>query len=267
MIYRKRLRTILNSAETTEKTDSIASQALAFALGTSDALYLGWHDKFACRYFAFAVLNTASISLSISYWNGTAWTAVPAFVDTTDGFTKNGWVSWTNGSDWAKSNQAPLTDVKDLAYWIRIKVSGALDVATSLQAILNLFCDDVMLREWYPELVTDTRYLPSGRTDFLEQYNAGKNMIVQRLVQAQTIKEEANILNPEDVAIAATHASAYCILNGIPNPSDDLIKWKESVKDSMDFWITDAVQSFDLNKSGEIEPVEENIGFTFVPRG
>ena len=259
MIYRRKLRTILNSTETTQKTDSIATDTLAFVLATSDAFYIGWPQKFAARYFAFGTLNTNSISLAVTAWDGTAWTAVDDLIDQTRGFTQNGWVSWKNLSNWTKKALTPVDDEE--LFWIRVKVSGATSAGTALQAVLNLFCDDVTLAAYFPELIADTRYLPRNRTNFLEQYEAAKNMVVQKLYQAKAIKNEAMVLNPEELAVPAAHAAAYIILNGIPNPDEDLRDRKKDILDNLEFWLSDSVRSLDLDNSGEIEPEEENIEY------
>ncbi len=264
MIYRRKLRSIYNATEATSKTDSIASDALAFVFTTAEALYLGFHEKFACRYFYLGTLNTNAAVLTIKYWDGSAYSPVEDKVDQTEGLTKSGWLSWKNVSGWAKSTQAPVVD--EQLYWIKITTSANFSAGTTIKAILNLFSDAVLLREYYPELISDTRYLPSDRTDFIEQYHAAKNMVVQELIRIDKIKDESQVLNPEVVAIASAHASAYCILNGIPNASEDLIARKKAVFADFEFWIERSKLSLDLDNSGELEEVEENVGTQFFVR-
>ncbi len=264
MIYRRKLRSILNSTETTAKTDSITSSALALVLTTTDALYLGFKERFACRYFQMGVVNTNAATLTVKYWNGTAYANVEDLVDQTNGLTASGWISWKNVTGWTKSEQSPITDEE--LYWIKITTSANFSSGTTLQTILNLFCDAVLLREYYPELVSDSRYLPPDRTSFVEQFNSAKNMVVQELIKLDKITDESQLLNPEEVSIAATHAAAYCILNGIPNPSDDLIARKAAVLKDFDFWIERARISVDEDNSGEIEPVEKEKGTVFQVR-
>ena len=264
MIYRNKLRSILVSTETTAKTDSIASDTLAFVLLTTQKLYLGFREKFACRYFLLGTVNTNAATLTVKYWDGTAYSAVEDLVDQTVGFTQSGWISWKNVTGWTKAEQSPVTDEE--LYWIEISTSANLSAGTTIQAILNLFCNEVLLAEYYPELVSDTRYLPSGRSNFMEQYNAAAKMTVQALIQNDKIDDESQILDPVEVAIPATHAAAYCILNGIPNPSEDLIERKAQCLKDFDFWISRAKLSLDLDNSGEIEENEKDVGTTFYVR-
>lgn len=264
MIYRRKLRSVLNSTETTAKTDSISSNALDLVLLTTDALYLGFKEKFACRYFVMGTANTNAATLTLTTWDGAAWQTVEDKIDQTNGLTQSGFISWKNRSDWQKHELSPITDEE--LYWLRIKTSANFSASTTLQAILNLFCDNVLLSEWYPELVSDTRYLPPGKSNFYEQFNAGKNMLVQELIKMEKLRDETQILNPEECAIGAVHASAYCILNGIPSPSEDLVARKKEILDTLSYWVNGARFSFDLDNSGEIEEPEENVGTQFFAR-
>jgi hypothetical protein len=177
-VHRNVTRTILNSTETTFKTSTPSADSLAIALTTSDALYVGYKLPFGSRYFHFGVLNVASVTVSVKYWDGSAWSAVEDLVDQTLGFTRSGFIAWQNQTDWAKQALSPLTDVE--LYWLKITVSGTLTGTATLQTVANIFADDQLLRAYYPELVSDTRYLPDSRNDFLEQYVAAKDLVVLR---------------------------------------------------------------------------------------
>lgn len=263
MIYRNRIRTIKNSTETTLETTTVSASTVAFALTTSDYLYVG-HDKpFTTRYFALGTVNSNSITVSIDYWNGTAWTAVEDKVDQTLGFTQSGFISWQNNSDWVKKAQTPISDVE--LYWVRVSVSGSLSAGTTLQAVLNLFSDDTLLRTYYPELLSDSRYLPPNRTTFLEQHEAAKNLVVLRLQQKRGIETESQILDINEVSIAAVHACAYIILNPIATNEETRQRADDAFKafnNELDLVRT----SFDTDDTGTINTIEEKVETTFMPR-
>lgn len=264
MLYRNLLRAILNTTEATKKIQSIASDALSFVFLTTDSLYLGFPEKFATRYFVMGQVNSNAATLTVEYWTGSVWASVEDLTDETAGLTSSGWLSWKNVSGWQKKNQSPI--VNELLYWIRIKTSANFSTGTTIQAILNLFCDANSLAEFYPELVSDTRYLPPGRSTFNEQFNAGKNMVVQALIQKEMILDESQILVIDEVKIPAVHATAYCILNGIPNPSEDIVDRKTQAMKDMYFWIDQGRFSFDMNKTGDVEEQEKSVGTLFWPR-
>lgn len=217
MINRSVTRTIYDTTETTEKTKTTDSLPLSIALTTSQYLYLGYKAPFATRYLYFSTLNTNACTLTVEYYNGTTWSVVQDLVDQTSGGTRSGFISWTNPGNWDAHEQTPVvssTSQIDLDhYWVRIGTSANWSASTSLQAVLNIFCDDNSLRALYPELTTDTRYLPPGRSDYIEQYLAAKDLVCLRLKQKGVILDESQVIDINEVGIAATHATAFILLN------------------------------------------------------
>lgn len=263
MIYRKQIRTIKNATETTLESSTVSANPLAFNLTTSDYFYLGWHRKFATRYFNLATANTNPSNVSVHYFTGSIWASVDDLVDQTLGFTQSGFISWLNESAWEKSYQPPVTDKEH--FWIRISVSSNLSAGTSLQSVNNLYCDNSMLRALYPELVSDSRYLPPGRTNFLEQFQAAKDLTVLRLKQLKAIRDEADILDITEVSIAATHAAAYLILQPIARSDED----RERAKDCYEAFnkeLNSSTHSFDYDETGTITENEEDVPVIFRPR-
>lgn len=207
-------RTILNATETTTSTQSINSDALAFVFTTSDNFYVGFHHTFSSLYVDMGTANTNSATLTVEFWNGSAWTAVDDLLDATAGMTADGFISWINPGSWQKSSQTGIdTDIE--LYFLRIQTSDNFSAGTTISSILNLFSDDNLLRLYYPELVSDSRWLPPSRTDFLEQHYAAKNMVVNRLLQRQEIREEGQVQDINQVAVAAVHACAWIIMNPV----------------------------------------------------
>jgi hypothetical protein len=263
LVLRNITRTIKGSTETTLQTKEANADALAFVLTTSDYFYIGSVNKFAARYFHFGTLNTQAGTLVVQYWDGSAWTAVEDLVDQTQHFTRSGFVSWVNESDWAKRAQTPITPDPEL-YWVRISVSANLSAGTSLKAVLNLYCDDTLLKKYYPELISDTRYLPDAG-NFLEQYEAARDLVVLRLKADQIIDDESQVIDPNEVCLAAVHAAAHIILYPITNKETDTRATDAERKFNSE--LNRVRLSLDLDKSGIIEDDEKNYANVFVPRG
>lgn len=263
LVNRNITRTILNAAETTEKTASITSSPLAFVIGAADAFYLGYQRPFTTRFLHLETVNSNAITLSVDTWDGTAWQPVEDLVDQTLGLTKSGFLSWKNRGDWQKKAQTPVTATE--LYWARMKVSGATSAGTSLQSLLNLFSDDDLLRAYYPEIVSDSRYLPPSRTDFLEQHQAAKDLVVLRLIQMNAIEEENQIIDANEVCIAAVHACAYMILNPIA-VDDTSIKKRDKAFDDMNYELKATKDHFDRDDDGVTQIDEERVASIFVAR-
>lgn len=218
MINRRVTRVLQGSTEITGFLTRPNSANKVVALTTSDFLYLGFHGQFSSRYFQVGVANAVVSTLSVQYWNGSAWNAVDDLVDQTSvggaAFAQSGFISWENKSDWVKSTQTGL-DADVSLYWVRLSVSANLTGTTALKSILSIYSDDTLLAAYFPELVSDTNYLPSGKVNFLDQHVAAKDMVVLRLKQRKLIDDEAQVIDANDVAIAATYACAKLILQPI----------------------------------------------------
>jgi hypothetical protein len=265
MLNRNVIRTILDSTETTKSTNTINSDALAFVIGVANSFYIGYQYKFAARYIHMGTANTNTVTTTVEYWNGTAYAAVDDVMDQTNGFKNSGFISWINKADWQAHNQAG-TDADLELYWVKVTVSGTLSAGTTVQAVLNLFCDDGLLRAYYPELITDTRYLPSSRTDFVEQYQAAKDLCVLRMKQRRLIDNEGQVIDINDVSIAATHAAAWIILS--PIAGNDAIKaLSEAALDKFNNEIGSLTLGVDSNKDGIVSEGERSfISVPFIMR-
>lgn len=218
MINRRVIRTVKNTTEITALVAQAGGAAVAWDLQTTDFVYVGYHGKFAARFFEVGAANTDSSVLSVDFWNGTAWEAVDDLVDQTSvggkTFAQSGFVSWQNKETWVQRSLTGIDSDVEL-YWVRLSVSVNLNAATTLRSILNLYCDDNLVRAYFPEIITDTNYLPDGKTTFLDQYIAAKNMVVLRLKQRKAIDDESQIVDVNDVAVAATYAAACIIMKPI----------------------------------------------------
>ena len=264
VINRNITRTILDSTETTLQTRSPSSDTLTFELTSSSKFYVGFNYRFTTRYFHFDTLNTTQRTISVKYWNGTAYAAVEDLIDQTLGFTRSGFISWANLSDWVEYAQSPLSD-KEL-YWIEVTVNDSLDAGTKLQSVLNLFSDDDLVRSYYPELISDARYLPPGRDDFIEQHVAAKDLTVLRLKQDGLIEHEGQIIDINEVAVSAVHAFRWIVLNPIAKDDSD----KESADKAYDNFIRELNRvkiDVDFDESGIIEEDEEKAGNIVIIRG
>jgi hypothetical protein len=261
ILNRRKTRTILNTTETTEQTASINTAALSFVLLTTDSFYIGFFGKFASRYFSFTIPNTNAATLSVEFWDGTAWAPVLDIVDQTNGFTQSGFVSWINEETWKKSEQAPITSASGTdseLYWIRIKTDTNFSAGTELQSVLNLFSDDELVRPLYPEIITDSRFLPPGRTDFLEQHQQAKARVIRRLNQKGILKDESQIIDINQVSEAAVHAFADIVLSPIAT-SDNLIEILNRAKANFESELTRVNLGVDLNKDGIVTENEQRV--------
>jgi hypothetical protein len=145
-------------------------------------------------------------------------------------------------------------------------VSAALSATAALQSITNLFCDEILLRSYYPELVSNVRYLPPGRTNFMDQLVAAKDLVVLRLKQDDLIDDESEIIDINEVAISATHATAWIILNPIAVDEGDVNRAKEAFA-HFNVELNKVKLDLDYDNSGIIDEREKDTGNAFIVRG
>lgn len=224
MINRRVTRVVLNTTEITDFLTKPNGPNYVPVLTVADSLYIGFHGKFAARFIQIGtVANALTSTLSVEYWNGSAWAAVDDLIDQTSvggkTLARSGFISWVNKADWKASIRADIDPDVSL-FWVRLKVSADLTATAALSSVLNTFCDDNLLRAYFPELITDPAYLPKNQTNFLDQYIAAKDLVVLRLKQRKEIEQESQIIDINDVAIAATYASAMLILQSIATSED-----------------------------------------------
>lgn len=264
MINRRVTRCVLNSTEVTASFSVPDAVQNAFALQTTDFFYLGFYGKFSSRYVQVHTANNVISALTVEYWDGTQWSAVDDLVDQTASggacFAQSGFISWVNKDNWkARSLTGIDSDVE--LFWVRLSVSVNLFASTKVHSFLNIYSDDVLLRAYFPEIISDANYLPSGETNFLDQHLAAKDLVVLRLKQRKLIHNEAQIIEANDVAIASVYAAAMLILQPIATSpaSKDLL---EVAKSGFDEEISKVSFSVDQNEDGIVDENERLQNFS-----
>lgn len=263
MLNRRVTRVVLDGTEITGDVQDPNAGAASFVLTTSSNLYVGFFGKFASRHFQLGTANTNSTTVSVKTWDGDAFIAVEDVVDQTNGFQQSGFLHWQNPDDrnWKTTTISPVDDVE--LYWAKIEVSADLSAGTTLQSCLNLFSDDDSLRVYYPELITDSRFLPDSRTSFIDQHIAAKNEVILRLKQRKVIRDEDEIIDINEVSAATVHACARIILNPIDQDNELIARATAQFNNE----INDLKKSADNNRDGVVSGTErDDLGFSSVLR-
>jgi hypothetical protein len=119
----------------------------------------------------------------------------------------------------------------------------------------------VLLRAYFPELVSDTNYLPTGKTNFIQQHMAAKDLVVLRLKQRKIIDSEAQIIDINDVAIAAVYAAAMLILQPIAtSPASQALL--DTATKGFDGEISKVSFAVDQNEDGLVDETERVQNFS-----
>lgn len=126
--------------------DVVLSSLDTFANG--HALYLGSNVPWRGLAVDVDATNSVASVLTADYWNG-AWTALvitDGTISAATTFAVDGNITWTVPTDWAKVGLATAVTTtgaavqyrSELLYWMRLKVSVALDASTTLNSLLAM---------------------------------------------------------------------------------------------------------------------------------
>lgn len=142
-------------------TSTVASLNSLDTAANGDWVVIGGPQPFLGVAIDQVTLNSNTATLTVEYWNGSAWTAVSNMVDGTIASSvrtlgQDGQITWTIPTDWVVSTINGIS-----SYWVRLSVSAALDSTTDiaecdllypLKVAVDVDCDGddvtVMLEEY-----------------------------------------------------------------------------------------------------------------------
>jgi hypothetical protein len=199
-------------------------------LTTDDYLYVGFKKTINALYASVQVVNTNASTMSLEYWNGTAWTVLEAS-DDTRGFTRSGFITWSRPDD----DEAVTVDTKE-ACWMRMSVD-ADTTAVEFQALNIVFSDDNDISQEVPALV-DACFYPANQTSHILIHVSAKNYIMGRLrslgyVQSTADGEENinewDVLDIYEIRMASTYYTISQIYFNLADDPEDQYwaKYKE----------------------------------------
>lgn len=130
---------------------STATSVVLSSIGTAaqgDFLYVGCHVPFRGANIDIDAANGTASTLTVEYWDGSAWTGITATDGTGSGgasMAVDGSVTWTVPTDWAPTGllvtgdfTASLPGTGNKYYWTRWEWSVALDSSTTLDHLICL---------------------------------------------------------------------------------------------------------------------------------
>jgi len=196
------------------------------------AIYIGSELPFNHRWFEFGAANDVAAILSCAIWNASIWEPVSDMLDGTDvdgaTFGKAGAVSFEPDVDkpgWAL--QYKSQDINALStgpqiinlFWMRVTLSGAVNVLTSIQYIGQRFSTDQDLFDLYPDLNRTNLMaaFAAGKTDWTEQGITAAEYIVDDLRQRHALVRREQIMDTTILKEACIHKTAEIIYRGLGN--------------------------------------------------
>lgn len=229
-------------------------------LSAMGALYFGRFKPFSAIYAEMKVVNAVAATLTVEYWNGTAWTALESVVDDTNAFARSGFIQFDKPEDWEATTVNSLE-----AHFIRIRPSQNVTPTMELQGINIVFSDDQDLRGVYPSILN---FLDSSETSFILRHENARDRVVEQIRKidrkssAGSGKYEAydawDFLHVEEVRLWALYLALENIFSGLQSREDDLyIKKAEEYRKAAEFHKNTVFLTLDSNNDGKDTAVKE----------
>lgn len=196
-----------------------------------DYLYVGYDKPINSTFIEMKAINTAATTLTVEFWNGSAWVAVEGKHDDTKGFTRSGFIQWNRN----QTAEAQKTINTKLANWYRISSSATLTGSPQVWGINLVFSDDQLLKEEFAGVLS-SRFLPSGQTSHILTHVAVRNEIIQRMrnkdnyvKSSQTSLTQWDLLEISEVKQAAKYFALSKIFLNVSDAADDSYAQKSAL--------------------------------------
>jgi len=244
-------------------------------IAAEDFIYIGFYKPINNIYVELGAANTNAATLSVKYYNGSAFTAVSGQFDDTKAFNRPGFITWDRGLD-KSTNLEAKTNVNSVErYWYQISISA--DSSAMVVNGLNIvFSDDQDLKRVIYEY---DKYLPNTETSHILSHLAARDEIVQTLnlqgkykVDASTDRYEDissfDLLDISEVKLASTYLVLSYIFMSVSDQVDDQYLQKSKIYRNMYDKIINVMNiKIDEDDDGKYDKQERNaINYGFISR-
>lgn len=185
----------------TEATNTYSTTGTTHSFtAIEDALYIGSRFPMSEKFFK---ASGGLGSVTVKYWDGTAFREMIDLRDLTSGLSADGYIKFVPDRDngWAKADTAKVTGLETVTiydqYWLEITVDT--DATIDLAWIGDLFCKDADIEAEHPDLLRAAMLtaFKSGKTDWEEQRAVASQYIVEDLLGRGTVKSSNQLFEIE----------------------------------------------------------------------
>lgn len=229
-------------------------------VAAQDAIYIGSKMPFNHKWIELGTVNAVASVVSVSLWNNSAWEAAVDVIDYTAlsgaTFGRSGVIQFTTNIEtggWTRERlSADVTGIASLAiydmYWAKLTFSVNLTAGMTLKYIGQRFSRDIDLFAEYPDL-NNTALMTAweaGKTSWSDQHALAADYIEQRLISANIIISQNQIMDWLLFKPASVHKTAEIIYGGF-GPS--MAENRKAARENFDKSIN--INYFNVDKSGD----------------
>jgi hypothetical protein len=230
-----------------------------------DSIYVGFYKPINVFYTELGTVNTNANTMTVKYYNGTAFTACDGLYDDTKGLARSGFTRWGRGQ--ATEAKTTINSVELFWYKIDLSVDSSAMVIDGMNIV---FSDDQDLKR---ELFEISKYLPSGETSHILSHVSARDEIIQNLNIIGKIKIDSvsgwaegitafDLLDVSEVKLASTYLVLSKIMFAASDEVDDsyMIKSERYSKLSGNI-INNIKLKVDRDDDGKVDQSENAVSF------
>lgn len=230
---------------------------IGFHFHSTHYVYFGKNKPFNSIYVEMHKESTVSTTLTVEYWNGSAYVPVSNLVDDTKVFMRSGFIQFDKPTNWAKS-----TVGFDSQYFLRMHVASDLSNSTEVQGMNLVYSDDQDLNGIYPGV---SSYLSGLEKTFILRHENSRNLIVQdiRNLGFRKYKDKYqnidawDLLEIEEVNLWSAYLTLSNIFSSLQSNQSDLFKQKaEEYREMAEFYKAQTYLTLDTNDDGLVDSNE-----------
>jgi hypothetical protein len=159
-----------------------------------DDVYVGFAKPINAMYVDITSAAGSESTMTLEYWDGSAWTSVSELSDDTMGMNRSGFIRWNreeNLTDYAKNAVDGQT-----MYWYKLN-PGADRTDIVLSGLNLVFSDDYELSLEQP-YISDSEFL-GNESSHIKTHVAARNEIIQKFRNKNYVKIDPISGDPEDI--------------------------------------------------------------------
>lgn len=202
-------------------------------VAAEDSLYVGHYKPINALFIDMSVVNEVATTMTLKYWNGSAFTDVSGLSDESLALTRSGHVYW----DRNQTTETKTTINGTETYWYKIDFALDLTAETEIGGLNLLFSTDQMLKEDEPTIMS---YIPTGDASFVSFHQSAKKDLIQNLRNKGNRVDgeleyknltEFDLLDFHEIANASKYLTLSKIFTWLSDNVDDKYKAKKD-----DYW-------------------------------
>lgn len=265
-------RIFFNTTDVSQELRTYRGDAVAFELTTNDEIYFATDRPFNHFYVKFGTVNATPVSFTVEYWDSQQFRPMFETIDHTNGLTEDGYIEFTPDRDYAWVRESDSTDkvplqsfkVYDKA-WLKITITGTIDVGTTLQWVGQMLCDEDDLFGEFSDFARSNfkTAFESGKADWEEQRVLASQRVVEDLQANGIIEFKEQLVDRFFYKSAAVQKTAELIYRQL---GDDFVDQKEDARLEYNKRINRRLNRVDKDHDGRLDREEKVHRTGFVTR-